>query len=66
MSKDEEDKDEGEDKEDKDEGEDDGGVMMTKTHWGQTPIYPAGTLRVFWEFLDNSLALYLGVMCEYI
>ena len=29
-------------------------------HWGQTPIYLAGTLRVFWEFLSNLPAIYSG------
>ena len=33
---------------------------VTRKHWGLTPIYPAGTLRVFWEFLSNSPTLYTG------
>ena len=27
-------------------------------HWGQTPTYPVGKLRVFWEFFNNLLKWY--------
>ena len=27
-------------------------------HWGQTPTYPVGKLRVFWEFFNNLLRWY--------
>ena len=29
------------------EGDEPGTAMTGTSHWGQTPIYPAGTLRVF-------------------
>ena len=30
--------------------------IMKSGHWGQRGLYPAGKLRVFWEFLSNKLS----------
>ena len=34
------------------------GELLSALHWGQRGSYLAGTLRIFWEFLNNLLTLY--------